>query len=643
MKNKILKRILCAALALILLIGVLTALAPGLMRRPSPRKYFEFYEYAQDYDVLFLGSSHMLNAVIPIQLWDQHGVTSYNLALSGSRPAMDYWTLRNALEFSSPRLVVLDCAALTDDKVSTSTDYNHAAVDDLRSLSIKIRAVFDLFDSWGDRLQYLFPQRDADAPDLKPDGKLGFSWLRTIKPVELPDYAAVSAPDTIHNTSVTYLRRIIEECQAQGIDVLLTSLPFNADQAALKDAAFLQVIAQEYGLRCLTAAELAPFLDPALDFANSGHVNLSGAQKLTDAIGAYLTEHYRLPDRRGASHFGHWNDLSYAFHSDYRAMLGRQDTLEEYLMALRHEGYAILIETGAPQLLKAPFLRSALENLGADTTQITHLTDCILLSGTGNAYLEDFWESPTSRSTPLGRLSLGSDANGRCILTLNKKTLLEKDDFGADDASVTFLVLDSETRKVRNTRTFSAADFVSGDAARLLAEHAQTFPAFADDFSACTEHEKLYVLPDGKLYTYSAAPGALPAIEIESTSGGYWYANEGEPLGVFNESGDCSAKRTGLIPVTPGDQLTYRGNARFTPDSVVWLNQREHFIADEKHQAKDEAVIVTAPEEAAYVWFASFDYAPENEIILEVDWITCQSAASAFVWSDTGVRLYPEE
>lgn len=644
MKNKVIKRVLCAALALILLIGVLTALAPGLMRRPSPRKYFEFYEYAQDYDVLFLGSSHVLNGIIPIQLWDEHGITTYNLGMSGSTTAMDYWTLQNALQFAAPKLVVLDVAALGDEKVTDSAAYNHAAMDDLRHLGTKIDAAADLFDALGDKLGYLFPQRDSEARDLTPDGKLGFSWLRTIKPVELPDFTAVSTPAPVCNVSVDYLRRIIEECQAAGIQVLLTTLPYEAEAAALHDLAFLQTIAEEYGLHYLSAGELAAHLNPEIDFANGSHVNLSGAHKLTKAIGAYITGHYDLPDRRGRAVYGHWADLSETYHHDYRYMLQRQDTVTEYLMSLLHDDYTVLIDTGAPQLLKSPVVRTALENLGADTTQITHQTDCILLNMAGNSeYLTDFWDSPTARTTFAGRLSLGSDASGKCILTLDKKTVLEKAGFGADDASVTFYVLDTESHKVLNSSTFSAADFITGDAAQLLAERGQDFPAFAEDLSDCTEPEKLYVLPDGKLYTHSAAADALPAIVIETADGGYWFGNDSQPLGAFNESNGCGAKRTGLIPVTPGDELLYRGFAEFTPDSVVWLNEREHFIADEKHSAKREAVLVTAPEKAAYVWFASFDYSTADEVILDVEWVTCQAAESSFSWTDTGVRLYPEE
>lgn len=657
MKTKILFRILGALLALMLLGGLLYAANPILMRKDSRDKYHEFYTYAGDYDVLFFGSSHVYNGVIPIDLWDQHGITSYNMGISGNRMAMSYWALRNALEYSSPKLIVLDCAYLEDHKASSTKSYNHTLLDDMRHLPTKFSAVMDLFDSWDDRLRYLFPfsiyhnrwseisENDFESPSSK--GQLGFSRLRTVKPASIPDFAAITEPAPVDNVSTDYLRRIIEECQAAGIDVLLTYIPFGASETSLNDAACIHSIAREYAIPYLSAPELCEKLDPRVDFGNdyedNSHLNVSGAQKLSRVFGDYIAANYSLPDHRGESAFAHWEELSNAFHTDYRGILKRQEGVEAYLMALYHQGYSVLIEAGTPQLLKTPVVRAAMENLGADMRRITPRTDCILLGNLGqdSVYFEDFWSSPSNHDTFAGRLSLGSDATGNCILTLNKQTLAEKDDFAAAENTITFRVLDNQSHKVLHTAVIDATDFLPEDVAQYLAEHGQTLPDFVPDIASCINPAAVYVLPNGKLY--ASTQDGIPAVTIQEHAGGYWYGNEGEPLGVFNDSDECSSKRTNLIPVTPGDQLSYRGNAKYTPDSVVWLNEREHFIADEKYQAEDEPVIVTAPENAAYVWFSSFDYSSLEKVVLEVEWITCQAASDTYQWIETGLTLHPAD
>ena len=42
--------------------------------------YYDFYQQEQDFDVLFLGTSHVLNAVYPMELWRDYGIVSYNMA-----------------------------------------------------------------------------------------------------------------------------------------------------------------------------------------------------------------------------------------------------------------------------------------------------------------------------------------------------------------------------------------------------------------------------------------------------------------------------------------------------------------------------------------------------------------------------------
>ena len=658
MKKKIIKRIRGIALLLVILAALLFVTSPFLMRKDSQNNFHEFYLYAEQYDVLFLGSSHVLNGVVPMDLWEQHGITSYNMGISGSSMSMNYWALQNALHYASPKLIVLDCAYLQDQQINPDMSYNDSLLDDMRHLPNKFSAVMDLFDSWGDRFRYLFSiyrnhwseliKGDLASPDSK--GLLGFTRMHTIVPVELPDFASVTEPVAIDNVSTVYLRRIIEECQASGIDVLLTYIPFAGSQSTVNEAAFLQTIADEYNLHYLSAAELAAVLEPQVDFANNdegnSHLNVSGAQRLSRFYGDFIAENYNLRDHRSEAAFQHWDTLRSSYHSDYRSILKHQEDVASYLMSLYHEGYSILIEAAEPYLLKSPVVRDVMENLGADMSRITADTDLILLSNLGrdSAYYEHFWAAPTAQDSFLGHLSLGSDASGHCLLSLDKKTLVTKPNFGTEAGTITFYVLDSNSHKVLNTRTFTAADVLTAEAAALLTAHNQPTIAYAEDLAACTDPAQLYVLPNGHIYSYAVSGNALPEITIESATGGYWYGNEGEPLGAFNQSDDCSAKRTQLIPVTPGDQFVYLGNAKYTPDSVVWLNERQHFISDEKYEAKRDPVSVTAPAKAAYVWFASFAYAPTaDDVVLEVDWLYCQAASAAYAWTDTGISLFPAE
>ncbi len=43
------------------------------------RHYIPFLKNRTNYDIFFMGSSHMHNGIFPMQLWNDYGITSYNL------------------------------------------------------------------------------------------------------------------------------------------------------------------------------------------------------------------------------------------------------------------------------------------------------------------------------------------------------------------------------------------------------------------------------------------------------------------------------------------------------------------------------------------------------------------------------------
>ena len=78
---------------------VCLALADRLTRRDDgARKYGPFFEDQQDYDVLFLGTSRVLDGISPMELWRDYGITSYNMGNSSECLEVTEWVLRLALE-----------------------------------------------------------------------------------------------------------------------------------------------------------------------------------------------------------------------------------------------------------------------------------------------------------------------------------------------------------------------------------------------------------------------------------------------------------------------------------------------------------------------------------------------------------------
>ena len=71
-----LRRILACLLTLVLLVCLLTVLTNLTERKDSDEKYAGFFSEEENFDVLFFGTSHVINGVYPMELWNDYGIVS---------------------------------------------------------------------------------------------------------------------------------------------------------------------------------------------------------------------------------------------------------------------------------------------------------------------------------------------------------------------------------------------------------------------------------------------------------------------------------------------------------------------------------------------------------------------------------------
>lgn len=173
-----------------------------------------------------------------------------------------------------------------------------------------------------------------------------------------------------------------------------------------------------------------------------------------------------------------------------------------------------------------------------------------------------------------------------------------------------------------------------------LADFSQQEPLFAQTVDGCTDPTRFYVLPDGYIYAYMQNKSAYPAIEIEEGLNGYWSKEDGW---TSTPDIDIYAKRTNLIPVTPGDVLRYKGKAAENIASVIWFDSDQTKLSSQQEDAVTTPIELTAPDGAAYVKFYSYGYVSGIEnVVLEVSWVDCQ-AASEPTWQSTGHAFVPAD
>lgn len=325
----------------ILTVTVLNGLNNVFSMKDSISQFRRFYEADYGFDVLFLGNSHFYNGISPLEIWHDYGITSYNMGIPGARYGLLYWEMKNAMTHHKPKLVVINCAYIyTDTKIHNIKEYNHRFYDYLPTGITKIETALDLYSGdWRNAFrEVVFPfsryhnrWNDLGKNDFDPDinNFMGFSYLLGTEDIHA--FPAFTTDDIheVNTVGTMYLQKMIKECQEQGIEILLTVMPFNVSRESQNDISYLSVIADEYGVNYLTPDELISVLDIHKDYhnhtKNNSHLNLAGALKCTEFIGSYITEHYKLPDHRDDQNYGIWD----TYYQNYA--ISRDKALKEML------------------------------------------------------------------------------------------------------------------------------------------------------------------------------------------------------------------------------------------------------------------------------------------------------------------------
>lgn len=299
-------------------------------RKESYLKNGDFFaetSAGKNYDVLFFGSSHMLNAVYPMELWNEYGIVSYNLANHAERTVSSYYNMRLALQYDSPKLVVIDAfmssfwGGIDYSPESNGKANLHNTLDQYPPSPLKAEAIQNIFGSDLNLdvfVEYMFPfsiyhsrWEKLDKTDFNPYFRptKGAEVLSSTKQITLPNTKNVAAYSGEEIPNMTYLRKFIEHAKNNNIEVLVINLPYSADESLIAKSKYYQKICDDYNVNYINFLEdKNQILNANTDFANSGHLNTYGAKKLTHFLGEYVKKHYDIPNKKDNTIYSSWND-----------------------------------------------------------------------------------------------------------------------------------------------------------------------------------------------------------------------------------------------------------------------------------------------------------------------------------------------
>ncbi|SDH59297.1 hypothetical protein SAMN05421493_10268 [Pseudobutyrivibrio sp. 49] len=364
---------------------------------PTTNTFLDFYELEKDsVDVLFLGSSHCINAFNPQVLYDEYGITSYNLASPQQNALLSYYWLEEALKYQSPKVVVLETFTFhyyKEDYVyndmNCSEESARKAMDFMRLSPLKVRAAFDIqrYDPTQDALSYIFTNiryhtrwKDLSEDDfsraemVEHGGIKGYSVHDGVnsskKDVTFKAEDSVNAEEEpIVRVTDEYLEKIVNLCEENGIQLILTCVPYGESIGRYKS---VKNYADSKNIPFYDFNEESLYKEVKYNAKRNGynHVDYSGAEKLTSYIGGVIAEKYGVAPRKDSS-FEKTREVYN--HKVNNTLLSKTTDINKYLDLVNDSKYSVVMF--APFYERGQYLGGSLtkklQSLGFKTDFVT--------------------------------------------------------------------------------------------------------------------------------------------------------------------------------------------------------------------------------------------------------------------------------
>lgn len=208
----------------------------------------EFYdlEKSGDCQVLFLGTSHIQEGIDPMEIYARTGIISYNLASSAQPITTSYYLLEEALNKTSPKLIILDVNKLFSNYFEDS--HFRFVMDEMRMGKSKLQLAWAYARNYekdkrlGALLGAFFPiyryhdrwkeldNSDFQFRDLRNLYRKGYLNISLVSPDWIDENAMNTYADMLHQDGRAY--RFTEDNELEEITLEALYMPEIDDDAA---------------------------------------------------------------------------------------------------------------------------------------------------------------------------------------------------------------------------------------------------------------------------------------------------------------------------------------------------------------------------------------------------------------------------
>ena len=297
----------------------------GKIDPATPRIQGYYLEEKNTIDVLAVGASDMGRGFSPIALWNDYGITSYNLGTSNQTMALAYYVIKEAIQYQDIKTVILDMDAAFVEKNAPEGEYRKL-FDNIKFGKNKLEALEEPDLEMDNKLSYIFPLirfhsrwgelEDNDFRIAKKYNKStsykGMAMSSEVKPyIDEKEYMKDNGKiEEIPEKNQKYIKKIVDLCKEKNIKLLWIEIPSAASWSSAKNQA-IKRYAEQYKIEFIDMnCQLNGFeFNWETDTADGGHnLNVNGAEKVSKYLGKILYDRYELNDHRQDSKYANWYD-----------------------------------------------------------------------------------------------------------------------------------------------------------------------------------------------------------------------------------------------------------------------------------------------------------------------------------------------
>ncbi|MBD5469556.1 MAG: hypothetical protein HDR19_00135 [Lachnospiraceae bacterium] len=293
--------------------------------------YLGFYEMPKDsIDVLFLGSNYGVTAFIPQELYNNYGITSYNLSCEQQNLVISYYWLKEALRFQKPKAVVLETFYLFNDQFTSSEAYIRKAIDYMKWSNVKVQAIEDIcsIDTNQTKNSYYFTnlrfhtrwaelsENDFSYSKMSSHYEMkGFST--TFDQANDNDYVPLYTEGNDETTKADelmqrYIEKISALCATNDIKLILVKTPAPSQKIGKYNTT--KQLADTLNVKFYDFNTMQLYNDIEFSYDSdmmdtNGHTSFKGAIKITNYLGNLLQTDYDIAPQVNDA----WENTRYAY------------------------------------------------------------------------------------------------------------------------------------------------------------------------------------------------------------------------------------------------------------------------------------------------------------------------------------------